>query len=157
MRNYEGSYVNDNSIGIKVDALKGRKTMLDEVPAPDAEAPNENEETIKMLDELRNQAMGAYDSMPDGTPDIMKAMVKADYEKVMAYLEEVRNQAIGQSNGEPAPAAAKASATSLAAVRVPDPVHVRARERERLCRMSVRERCVLAFVHHNVRYTRMLL
>jgi hypothetical protein len=133
VRNYEGSYVNDNSIGIKVDALKGRQTMLAELPAAKtttldatpapAEGPaateethDENEEIIKMLDELRNQAMGAYDSMPDGTPEIMKAMVKADYEKVMEYLESVRAQAIGQDNGAPE-AAAKSGSTVLASVR----------------------------------------
>jgi hypothetical protein len=129
VRNYEGSYVNDNSIGIKVDALKGRQTMLAELPAAKktkleeeaSDAPateDENEEIIKMLDELRNQAMGAYDSMPEGTPEIMQHMVKGDYDKVMEYLESVRAQAIGQDNGAPATEAAKSGSTVLASVRI---------------------------------------
>eukprot|EP00960_Hanusia_phi_P066325 766376-Hanusia_phi.AAC.4 len=104
-RNYEGSYVKDNSIGVEIDNLKAPETMLAQIPEAQAvltqslDSAGANDAIIKQLDDLRNMAFTAYGNLDENAPEHMRYIAAGDYEALKKYLDEVAAQATGIPRG----------------------------------------------------------
>lgn len=119
-RNYEGSYDNDNSIGIKVDALMGRETMLADLSSLDSyEASTNTSQFVAELDRLINMATEAYGSLPTAANPVVRGIATEDQQMIIDYLDSVASVTTGVPRGnynESAGFTMGAKATSLPAL-----------------------------------------
>ena len=76
-RNFEGSYVEDNSIGIKVDEMKGGDTMLMQLPVrqhlEQVDVTNQTAMEAE-LDRLIDMSTGAYNSLPPAANPVVRGI-----------------------------------------------------------------------------------